>query len=103
MPIAVLRRLTLAMLLISSPPLDSRQLQAQQASPGDSAAVVEVIERYHAALSAGDTAMAMALLSPDAVVLESGGIESREEYRSQVVSQPASLSAPCRGVESPLG
>lgn len=82
MSIPVLRRLTLAMLLLSSASLGSRQLQAQQTSPGDSAAVVEVIERYHAALSAGDTATAMSLLSPDAVVLESGGIESREEYRS---------------------
>jgi len=82
MSIPVLRRLALAMLLLSSPSLGSQQLQAQQTSPGDSAAVVEVIERYHAALSAGDTATAMSLLSPDAVVLESGGIESREEYRS---------------------
>ena len=82
MSIHVLRRLNLAVLLLSSLLLGSRQLQAQQTSPGDSAAVVEVIERYHAALSASDTATAMSLLSLDAFVLESGGIESREEYRS---------------------
>lgn len=82
MSIPVLRQLTLVALLLSSPSLGSQQLQAQQTSPGDSAAVAEVIERYHAALSAGDTATAMSLLAPDAVVLESGGIESREEYRS---------------------
>ena len=82
MCIPVVRRLILAALLLSSPSLENRQLQAQQASPGDSAAVVEVIERYHAALTAGDTAAAMSLLAPNVVVLESGGIESREEYRS---------------------
>lgn len=69
-------------LLLSALPLGERGLQAQQASTGDSAAVVEVVERYHAALAAGDTATAMSLLAPDAVVLESGGIETREEYRS---------------------
>jgi uncharacterized protein (TIGR02246 family) len=82
--IRALRRVTfsLAALLLASLPLGSQGLEAQQASPGDSAAVVEVVERYHAALSAGDTATAMSLLAPDAVVLESGGIETREEYRS---------------------
>lgn len=80
--IPALRWLALAVLLVSPLTLGTQQLQAQQASPGDSAAVVEVIERYHTALAAGDTATAMSLLAPDAVVLESGGIESREEYRS---------------------
>lgn len=47
----------------------------------DSAAVVATVERYHAALTAGDSAAALALLAPDAVVLESGGMETREEYR----------------------
>ena len=47
----------------------------------DSAEVAAVVERYHAALAAADTAAAMALLAPDAVVLESGGLETRAEYR----------------------
>lgn len=58
---------------------------AEAQKPGasaDSAAVVEVIERYHAALAAADTAAALSLLVPGAVVLESGGIETREEYRA---------------------
>lgn len=82
--ISALRRSSLALvaLLLSALPLEGRELQAQQASSGDSAAVVEVVERYHAALAAGDTATAMSLLAPDAVVLESGGIETRGEYRS---------------------
>lgn len=49
---------------------------------GDSAAVVAVIERFHTALSTGDSAGAMALLAPEAIILESGGVETREEYRS---------------------
>ena len=55
----------------------------QHHSPAvDSAAVVAVIERYHQALSSGDSAGALALLAPDAVILESGGRETRAEYQS---------------------
>ncbi len=48
----------------------------------DSAAVAAVVERYHRALADGDSVAALALLAPDAVILESGGVETREEYRS---------------------
>lgn len=52
----------------------------------DSAAVVAVVDRYHGALSEGDTVTALSLLAPDAVILESGDVESREEYRSHHLS-----------------
>lgn len=55
---------------------------ASVSSPEDSAAVSAVIEQYHAALAAGDSAAALRLLAPDAVILESGGMETRDEYRS---------------------
>lgn len=48
----------------------------------DSAAIVSVIERFHAALAAEDSTAALALLAPDVIVLESGGVETRDEYRS---------------------
>lgn len=44
-------------------------------------AVRDTIERFHAALAAGDSDAAMALLSTDVLVLESGEIETRAEYR----------------------
>jgi ketosteroid isomerase-like protein len=47
----------------------------------DSAAIVAVIDRFHDALAAGDSAAALALLTRDAVVLEAGNVETREEYR----------------------
>lgn len=49
---------------------------------GDSAEVGATVERFHAALTKGDTTGAMALLAPDAIILESGGVETREQYRS---------------------
>lgn len=49
---------------------------------GDSAAVAAVVHHYHEALAAGDSAAVLALLHDDAVILETGGMETRAEYRS---------------------
>jgi ketosteroid isomerase-like protein len=51
-------------------------------APADSAAVAAVVVKFHAALAAGDSAAALALLDDDATILESGGVETRVEYRS---------------------
>ena len=48
----------------------------------DSAAVAGTVRRYHEALARGDSAAALALLAPGAVVLESGGMETLAEYRA---------------------
>jgi ketosteroid isomerase-like protein len=49
---------------------------------GDSAAVVAAVKDYHRALAEADSSAALRLLALDAVILESGEIESRQEYRS---------------------
>lgn len=46
----------------------------------DSSAIIATVEAFHAALAAGDSVGALALLAPDAVILESGDLESRAEY-----------------------
>jgi len=48
----------------------------------DSMAVAKVVNDFHDALSKGDSAKALRLLAGDAVILESGGVERRSEYRS---------------------
>jgi ketosteroid isomerase-like protein len=48
----------------------------------DSVEVANTVDRFHRALGTGDTATAMELLVPDAVILESGGVETHAEYRS---------------------
>ena len=55
--------------------------QGAGAQPGDSAAVAEVVNRFHGALESADSATALALLADDAVIQESGGVETRAEYR----------------------
>jgi len=48
----------------------------------DSAAVASLIRAYHDALVAGDSTKALGLLAPDAVILESGGVETLAAYRA---------------------
>lgn len=52
----------------------------------DSAAVIATVTTFHRALVTGDSGAAIALLSPDLTVLESGSIETMEEYRSHHLS-----------------
>jgi ketosteroid isomerase-like protein len=53
---------------------------AQSAS--DSLAAAGTVRRFHQALEAGDSATAIALLTPDAEILESGDRETAAEYRA---------------------
>ena len=48
----------------------------------DSASAVASVERFHVALAAGDSAGALALLAPDALIVESGDVQTRAEYRA---------------------
>jgi uncharacterized protein (TIGR02246 family) len=78
---------SLALALVATFTLAAATATAQhdashRGATSDSAAVVAVITKYHEALAAGDSAAVLALLTDDAVVLETGGIETREEYRS---------------------
>jgi ketosteroid isomerase-like protein len=66
----------------------------------DSSDVVAVIAAYHAALAAGDSTAALALLGPDAIIVESGGIETRDEYRSHHLPGDIAFA---RGVKSERG
>lgn len=55
---------------------------ASHPAASDSADVAATVEAFHRALAEGDSVAALALLAPEAVVLESGGLETRAEYRS---------------------
>lgn len=54
---------------------------AQPASARDSAAAVATVAKFHASLAAGDSVAALALLSDNVQILETGGIENRTQYR----------------------
>lgn len=46
----------------------------------DSADVARVVTAFHAALASGDSTAALQLLAPDAVIHESGSVETRSDY-----------------------
>lgn len=51
------------------------------AQGSDQTAVAATIQAFHDALARGDSLAALALLAPDALILESGGLETKEDYR----------------------
>ena len=55
-------------------------------SPSDSAAVAHAVHAYHNAEAAGDSLAMLGLLSDDAVILESGGAQTKQEFRSHHVA-----------------
>ena len=58
----------------------AQDVRARETS--DSAAVVAAAARFHDALARGDSAGALAQLGDSVIVLESGDLETRAEYRA---------------------
>ncbi|MGZ9113964.1 MAG: YybH family protein [Brevundimonas sp.] len=53
-----------------------------------------VVDAFHAALKAGDTTAALALLAPEVMIFEEGGAErSRDEYASHHLGSDAAFAA----------
>jgi ketosteroid isomerase-like protein len=69
---------------------------------GDSAAVAATVDRFHAAIVAGDSALALSLLAPDAVVLESGGVETREEFRAHHLPADIAFAQAVKSERGPM-
>lgn len=52
------------------------------AQQGAEEQVVAVVEAFHAALATGDSVSALNMLADDVTILESGGVENKEHYRT---------------------
>jgi ketosteroid isomerase-like protein len=68
----------------------------------DSLDVANVVRAYDRALRTGDSTAALALLADDAVILESGGMETRDEYRSHHLPSDIEFARAVQGTQSPL-
>jgi ketosteroid isomerase-like protein len=66
----------------------------------DSVSAVAAVERFHQALAQGDSAAALALLADDAVIVESGVVESRQEYRSHHLPADIAFGRAVKGTRS---
>ena len=57
-------------------------LPASVEAQSDEADVIAIVDMYHSSLAAGDSTTALGLLAEDVTILESGGVENKEHYRS---------------------
>jgi ketosteroid isomerase-like protein len=73
-----------------------------QSLGADSSAVAAVVDSYHKALASGDSTSALNLLAPDAVILESGGMETRAEYRSHHLPGDIGFARGVKSIRGPL-
>lgn len=73
-----------------------------QAPVADTLAVREALRQFHEALARGDSALALSLLAPDAVIIEAGGIESRDEYRAHHLPADIRFAAAVPAKAGPL-
>lgn len=69
-----------AALLAAAPAAAQHEHHAGDQS--DSAAAAHTVHHFHDALARGDSLAALALLTDDVKILESGGMEDHAEYRS---------------------
>jgi len=83
-------------------PAGARHAHGQASSTGDSATVAAVVHQYHEALASGDSAAALRLLAEDAVILESGGIESRTEYRAHHLQSDIAFARSVKSERGPI-
>lgn len=70
--------LALTVALLASEVVQPNAATAQSAED----AVVQVVDTYHRSLAAGDSTTALSLLANEVIILESGGMETKEQYRS---------------------
>ena len=73
---------------------------ASRAATTDSADVVQTVRRLDQLLESGDSLGVLALLTDDAIVLESGSIESRAEYRSHHLASDIEFARAVKGTDT---
>lgn len=70
--------------------------------PSDAEAITAAVNGFHDALHRGDAKAAMELLAPDAVILESGSSQTREEYSREHLAEDIAFVKAVPGTRSKL-
>lgn len=95
--------LALAALLATAAPMAARAQADTATAPADSLAVAGAVAAFHAALAAGDSTGALALLAPDAVVLEGGELETRAQYAAHHLAADIAFAQAIPGERAVIG
>lgn len=75
---------------------------APASGPEAEAAVTAVIEKFYGAMKTGDTVTAMSVLAPDALFVESGKLETRDEYEKNHLPLDIAFEKQVTGKRGPL-
>lgn len=73
-----------------------------QQRSSDSSEVAGVVGAYHSAEAAGDSLAMLALLDEDAVILESGGIETKADFRAHHIAADIAFMRTVQVERSPI-
>jgi ketosteroid isomerase-like protein len=68
----------------------------------NAAEVTAVVESFYSAIKKGDEAAAMSLIAPDAVFLESGRLETRDEYEKNHLPADIDFEGQVTGKRGPM-
>ena len=71
------------------------------AAPPNESDVTAVLESFYGAMKTGDNAAAMRLIAPDAVFIESGRLETRDEYEKNHLPNDIAFEKQVNGVRAP--
>jgi ketosteroid isomerase-like protein len=94
----ICKRLSIALLFVL---LFVRPLGAGSV-PSDAEAITAAVNGFHDALHRGDGAAALNLLASDAVILESGSSQTREEYAREHLAEDIAFVKAVPGTRSKL-
>ena len=72
------------------------------AAAGDSSDIVGLVQRFDALMAAGDSAALLTMLADDLVVLESGGLETRAEFRAHHLPADIAFARAVKGQQGPI-
>ena len=75
---------------------------APKPTPPREADIVSVVNAFYGGISAGDTAAVMRLIAPEAVFVESGKIETRDEYEKNHLPADIEFESQVKGTRGPL-
>src|SRR5688500_4796203 len=75
---------------------------APASGPEAEAAVTGVLDTFYGAMKTGDTVTAMSVIAPDALFVESGKLETREEYEKNHLPADIAFEKQVTGQRGPL-
>jgi ketosteroid isomerase-like protein len=77
-------------------------LGACSPAPPNEQDVTAVLESFYGAMKTGDTAAAMQVIAPDALFVESGRLETRDEYEKNHLPADIQFERQVNGVRGPM-